>query len=406
MSRQPAVSGIVAVLGALAVCGGVLLGAPGEWLAAEGGRLSPGSNREPILARELARNTIGSGLRTTDRYRIYRAEKPTEVRGIYVMGSSELASAAPQNPAHYLSATLSDTDLFLSGRGYVQSLPHAIELAAVAPLLEQPRVVLILSPQWFTPEGVNQDILREVYSANLMRDAMSNPRLPTATRDALAARANDLLGEDWSPARQPTIPTTGLLGPAGQLEARLAHRPRELYEVAAAARHQPPVRPGVGPGTIPHTAIPWPQWQAEAEAAGRAAITTNELGIEDGYYARYVAPKLADLKGGMAGVDYSGPSPEYQDLDLFLQVAKDLGIEVLLVSVPMNGPWHDYSGYPLERRTAYYDRIRGIAQRWDVALADFSDEEYTPYFLYDVMHLGWKGWLDVTRACVDHGWAP
>ena len=35
-----------------------------------------------------------------------------------------------------------------------------------------------------------------------------------------------------------------------------------------------------------------------------------------------------------------------------------------------------------------------------VQLADFSQEEYEPYFLYDTQHLGWKGWLDVTQACI------
>ena len=49
----------------------------------------------------------------------------------------------------------------------------------------------------------------------------------------------------------------------------------------------------------------------------------------------------------------------------------------------------------------YYERIRQVAAQHGAKLADFSGHEYDPYFLYDVMHLGWKGWLHVNRACID-----
>ena len=85
-------------------------------------------------------------------------------------------------------------------------------------------------------------------------------------------------------------------------------------------------------------------------------------------------------------------SPEYDDLRLFLQVAKELGIEIMLVSVPVNGYWYDYTGFPQEDRKQYYQNIRNIAEQNGVRLVDYSDREYEPYFLRDIMHLGWKGW--------------
>jgi len=74
---------------------------------------------------------------------------------------------------------------------------------------------------------------------------------------------------------------------------------------------------------------------------------------------------------------------------------------VQLVSVPMNGWWYDDLGYSAEARASYYAKIRELAAARSVRLADFSEREYQPAFLYDIMHLGWRGWLDVTRACYE-----
>jgi len=33
-----------------------------------------------------------------------------------------------------------------------------------------------------------------------------------------------------------------------------------------------------------------------------------------------------------------------------------------------------------------------------VKTADFSDKEYEKYFLKDIMHMGWKGWVYFDEA--------
>jgi D-alanine transfer protein len=32
-------------------------------------------------------------------------------------------------------------------------------------------------------------------------------------------------------------------------------------------------------------------------------------------------------------------------------------------------------------------------------LTDLTSKAYEPYYFFDTLHLGWRGWLDVTRAC-------
>lgn len=85
-------------------------------------------------------------------------------------------------------------------------------------------------------------------------------------------------------------------------------------------------------------------------------------------------------------------SKEYEDLELLLDLCRELDIEILLISMPVNGRWYDYTGFSKEKREDYYNKIREISKKYKVSLADFSDKEYELYFLKDIMHCGWKGW--------------
>ena len=71
----------------------------------------------------------------------------------------------------------------------------------------------------------------------------------------------------------------------------------------------------------------------------------------------------------------------------------ETGIEPLIVSIPVNGRWYDWTGFSREDREIYYENIRSICSEYQVEMADFSNKEYEEYFLKDIMHLGWKGWV-------------
>ena len=135
----------------------------------------------------------------------------------------------------------------------------------------------------------------------------------------------------------------------------------------------------------------------KAESIAKIQCTTNEFGISDNYFNTYVKDNLESRKNSEQNSSYV-KSKEYDDLQLFLDICKDLKIEPLLISVPVNGRWYDYTGFSKEDRNQYYQNIRDIASKNNVELADFSDKEYELYFLKDIMHLGWKGWVYLDEA--------
>ena len=96
------------------------------------------------------------------------------------------------------------------------------------------------------------------------------------------------------------------------------------------------------------------------------------------------------LKGYQTG-------PEFSDLRCFLDVCSETGVEPMLVILPVNGYYYDFTAFPQSARQAYYEKIRKIAQEYDAAVADFSGDEYTKYFFEDRVHLGQKGWVMVSE---------
>ena len=316
------------------------------------------------------------------------SKAPRENGQLLVLGSSELGADVSQNPSIFLPWHVSNFDFFLSGQGYTQSLFQTINLSATASVTKLDKVVLVLSPQWFTPEGSLPEAFQTVFSTEGYFRMLNDPALPSDLKERIRNRADTLRGV----SSLKDLPRNNLVN------LWMAGR-SETAKVGAEA----------GPWHLPYTSgstatpvedVDWEGFIEQAKADGQQ-LATNDYHIRDDYYRDYLGPAVEETRGKMSETDHSLDSPEYQDLELFLEVARAHDIEVLLVNVPMHGKWYDLAGYPAERRAKYYQRIRDLAATWNVQLADFSEYEYEPHFFVDTQHLGWVGWVRVIRACVD-----
>jgi len=340
-----------------------------------------------------------------DPVRLYKqaiAGTPDGVTNMYLMGSSELGAPVEQNPGVWLPTNSSDFDLYQSGRGFQQSLYHAIELAAVAPNLTNNKVALLVSPQWFSRGGIKAGAFESVFSYAAWNAMLANPHLSASTRQRLIARVGELMPQVCSVGTSCATTTLGTVQEVINLPyAAFAQRVNELRDTY----HGTDYRKAVAytgawqPGKQAMATIDWVSEQAKASAMGKSRVT-NPYGLDNSYYAKRILPYLPKLRGHESNVTYT-TSSEYGDLQLFLDVAHDLGVDVMLVSLPVNGLWSDYTGLPRAERNGFAAKIRSIASANSVRLTDLTVNSYEPYYFYDTIHLGWRGWLDVTRACWD-----
>ena len=313
---------------------------------------------------------------------------------LLLFGSSELSTPrrlVPQVPAAIFGDTDYGLHLMLVGEAFDQSLWHAIALGAYGQGgVPQNKAVIVVSPGWFTDGGQDADTFQTRFSYSLYQQFCRNDQIPEQARDYVRTRLAELgVSAEQLDAASPTLPQDHLNGIVFRALDDLKLR-QGLLDVrgkgADAARSETPAIPD------------FKALRAEAEATGKEMSTTNDWGMEDAFYTEQLEPVFDDLKDSRAEETYSD-TPEYDDLACFLDIADACGIQTLVVVSPVMGPYYDHIGIDASVRTGCYDRIRSIvANHQSAKLADFSDKEYEKYFLFDIVHFGWTGWIDVEQA--------
>ena len=316
---------------------------------------------------------------------------------LLMFGSSEFSTSAkvvPQVPAAVFGGNDYGLRCMLVGEAYDQSLWHAIALGAYAQGgVPRDKVVLIVGPGWFVDGGMDAETFGTRFSYALYAGFCANDAVPDDVKAYVRDRLLQLgVDETQIAANSGSLPQDALnglvFGAIDDLKIR-----QGLVEVRDA-----------GLPLVDEEAASTPDFAAMREQAladGAAMSTTNDWGVEDGFYTKRLEPALADAEGSRADETYSD-TPEYDDFDCFLDIADACGIEVLVVIGPVMGPYYDLIGISADTRASCYDRIRAVAaEHPGVKLADFSDREYEKYFLYDIVHFGTVGWTDVNEAVYD-----
>ena len=326
----------------------------------------------------------------------YLMDKVLDENSILVLGSSELSAADElAYPPYLFNNGNSDFNMVLAGRGYMQSLQHAINIGAYADGIESKKAILIISPQWFTKNGINTEEFASRFLEENYISFLKNPNISRTTKDKVANRLNVLLEADASELNRikafEGVYIYHSLNPIYYIKAF-------TYEPFKYAKDRFSVARAINGGkefsgaSVKVDDIDFNMLLSDAESIGLESCTNNEYGVYDDYFSTYISEQYEAYKNSDANNSYC-ESPEYDDLRLFLDVCKETNLEPMIVSMPVNGRWYDYTGFPVEDREQYYQNIRDICNEYNVWMVDFSDKEDELYFLKDIMHIGWKGWV-------------
>jgi D-alanine transfer protein len=317
------------------------------------------------------------------------------------------------HPANFFAGKRAGFQVNLVGRGSCQSLIHALSIAASGDALKGKKVVLITSPQSYVEDGIAPDMFMANFSEQQYLEMIYSPDISDEVKRYISERVltlydryenmPDAVATD-RPVRYLAWSTANPAGAAAVVKPVLAPYyalSRRLYamkdKVSARALIQ-------SVEEEPLSARGGIDWAAEEEAAltqaGRMS-DNNDFGILNDYYTTYIGTRLSRQENRDQDLSYA-VSEEYDDLRILFEICRQKGIEPLFVHVPLHGRWSDYTGFSAERRADYYGKVRDIALEYGVKTLDLTGYEYEDYFLCDVMHLGWKGWLEVDRALVDY----
>lgn len=330
-------------------------------------------------------------------------------KDLVIFGSSEFASgrATGFHPNTFLNQE--GYEPVLIGRGYTEALYHTLALGAIEEAVESRKVVLILSPQWFLDTTCMGQEFTSTFSKAHYDGFMANPRISEDLKEEVTARVLSRLTGDGQTRRQIRKENNqedhGFLADIEAIAFKVRRFWKAYFDLLERVEETKDlkvhlVQADKYPSKTLYDAKDWKELDRIAEFHGRNEATNNPYFIRDRYFTTYTQRDAVSGQTPYAKRDYA-TSVKFSDLELFLQACKETGIQALVVSVPVNGRWYDWAGYPQSRRSQYYDQIRSVCADYGAELADFSDRDYDPYFLFDTMHLGRKGWTYVSRAIQD-----
>lgn len=362
---------------------------------------------------------------------------------LMLMGSSELSSPVRQNIKFNYPNTTYPHNISTMGHADVQNMLHAIDIGANEESYRKSDVVIVESIQWFFGDDISQDGFMSNFSELQFYEFLKNPHISYKNKDYLCKRFLEMdnrravvMTED-NIAKIEDSRLSGIAGkvakhihfkipvseydyPQTHILAKMyiSHNPMKkcVYMLLQPYYH---FRYGLMKIKDQYAAYQylkavdgsynkkifetdWKSQMATAEIEGKTSCTNNDIYVYDDYYTTYLKDSWETQKDSNSGVSALN-SKEWGDFQFLLSVCRELGIKPYIINVSCNGYYYDYTGLDPAMRQKYYARLDKTAAQYGVsAYSDLKNKEYEPYVFVDVMHLGWKGWIYVTKAITEH----
>lgn len=316
-----------------------------------------------------------------------------------VFGSSELnpGPAGPAHPASLLEGGDYGIDVMVTGRAFCEDLWQAIEVGAFASRMDgdeaSRRVVLIPSMQWFMCYRAAKRDFTASFSQGAYESFIENPDISDGLKDEVTRRMA-LYGVDRTGSPSPTSGAAAWLDRASdQLLATLRLSTKSVATVPRPSEGEPegaasPVA-GSSSGAQSARTQSAPDWDLifrEADRTAREKASSNDMGINDAWYAGHLVDWQAGTKDWKVRGDAYFSTQELEDFKLLLRVCHEAGVLPMVLIQPVKGELYDQTIYGPEVRERYYQMIREACEQAGVPVADFSGHEYDTYFLREYSH--------------------
>ena len=315
-----------------------------------------------------------------------------------LLGSSELVATINEDYHPNKIFNYNDFNIMQIGTSYSQNIIQATTLGSIEGSMTKRKVAIIESVQWFEKDGTHQDAFLNKASQEHIFQTLSNKKISKDTKEKLIDRiieitkGNKLQNDLYKKYKSYFIEGKGAFIDKKLLEFDNAIYSFKLKQTFYQKRAKSDY-PSLGDKTPDYD---WEKMTNQFVEEVKKKTDNNDYAVDNNYYNTYLKDRYASLKDSNKDLSYL-ESPEYSDMELFLTVAKELGIEVEVIIFPVNGKWNDYTGVSREMREKTYKKIEDIAKSHGATVLNYGNREYDDYFLFDVMHVGVKGWMEVEK---------
>ncbi|MBB6713486.1 D-alanyl-lipoteichoic acid biosynthesis protein DltD [Clostridium gasigenes] len=326
---------------------------------------------------------------------------------LILLGSSELANLVDQNPVNVFPFKGAEYDVSIYGTAHTQSLHHTAMLNSISNLNSDDKIAIIVSAQWFQyEEGTGRDSFTPNFSEQQFYKIFNNDKISKESKIYYAERISEILKQGdtfveeriyanlYSKDNILSKIALSLLSPYYEFKEYMLDTKDKVQTIKVFETLNNKKDTNI-------KVINWEEEYEKAEIEGTSKVTNNYMNVEDSYYDKYLRARYDELNGYWENVDLL-KSKEVQDYELFLNISSELGVKPLIILAPVNGIYYDYIGLTKEERNLFYNNIEQMAKEKGFDVLNLQSKEYEKYYLTDVMHLGWKGWLNVDEEMYKH----
>ena len=317
---------------------------------------------------------------------------------LVVLGSSELGKVS-EHPFHIKQLfNYDDFHIMAIGGGNFQNIIQASMLGSLGNDFPKQKFILSESFIWFDQFGMNPKAFLSRVSNEHVYYTLINPKISKETKEKFMKRVLELskdnknVHETFERYKRRLVDHKGTIVDDWLIKMDVKKFALNNKISFYFTGNVTPI-PSSGPVTPNYD---WKELQNKYLNDAKVRTEGNDFGIEKRYYAAEIQNRLEKLKNSAAKYKYD-ISTEYDDYALVLQMAKEMGLEVEVVNFPINGKWYDYIGIGPEQRAIYSKKITEITESFGYKIMDLTSKEYEPYYMYDTVHPGWKGWPEVAE---------
>ena len=317
---------------------------------------------------------------------------------LVVLGSSELGRVS-EHPFHIKQLfNYDDFHIMAIGGGNFQNIIQASMLGSLGNNFPKQKFILSESFIWFDQYGMNPKAFLSRVSNEHVYYTLINPKISKETKEKFMKRVLELskdnknVHETFERYKRRLVDHKGTIVDDWLIKMDVEKFALNNKISFYFTGNVTPI-PSSGPVTPNYD---WKELQNKYLNDAKVRTEGNDFGIEKRYYASEIQNRLEKLKNSAAKYKYD-ISTEYDDYALVLQMAKEMGLEVEVVNFPINGKWYDYIGIGPEQRAIYSKKITEITESFGYKIMDLTSKEYEPYYMYDTVHPGWKGWPEVAE---------
>ena len=318
---------------------------------------------------------------------------------LVLLGSSELTTTINEEYHPKKIFNYEDFNIMQIGIGNSQNIIHAATIGAIGNDVRNNEIVMIQSIQWFdNKNGILKDAFLSRISSEHVYNTMANDKISKETKEKFINRVielsstNKVLNKKYRSYKKYFVQEQGnfITGEFLKLD-NYFYKLKNKYEFFKnKGRENYPLSGEKTPD------YDWKELDEKVTEQAKERTNNNDYQIDNTYYDKYIKTKYDQLKNSSKNTKYD-ESKEYDDLDILLSIVKDLNLNMKFAILPANGKWSDYTGIDSEKRQVAYNKLKEIAKKNNIEVMDYSSKEYEDYYMYDAMHLGWRGWIDFER---------